>query len=257
MFRVQMDTKAAERQLTNTQKQLVFAWSLALNRTQEERQKVLGTHIVSTLTVRSASTRRELPKVVRFAREDRADRKAGKLQASLRIIGGNVRATAPIFQRLGAIVLRQDEGGAQTSSALYRSQRGQFVVGGFIIPAPGLRTSTKPMSRALYPDAIGLSTRSTRIEDSDDPARQYKGGKKKRGRGFKKGTRYYFVAEGVGIFVRQQVGKQSEYDAVWFFRTRITLPPRLQLEATYLRDLEPQLAANFRGFFAFAMRTAK
>lgn len=257
MFRVKMDTRAAEKDLTNTQKQLLFAMELALNRTQEDKQRVMGGHVVTTLTVRNGVARREFPKVIRFARDDRADRKKGRMTASLRVLGKDTKATAPLYERFAAIVLRHDDGGDQTSSRLYRAQNKQFTVGGFAIPAPGLRTASRGVSQALYPDNLGLGARSLRYEDSDDPARQYKGGKKKRGKGFRKGTRYYFVKEGVGIFVRQQVGDQSEYDAVWFFDQRINLPKRIRLEATHQRGLAEDLQANYQGFLAFALRTAK
>lgn len=257
MWRVSWDSRGVLRELSNQQKQHEFALQLALNRTQEERQLALQNHVTSQLTIRQAGTRQQFRRAVRFGREDRADRNARRFQATVRIIGGDTKATTDLFRRLGALILRQDDGGPATSSALYRAQNNQFTVGGFIIPAPGLRTPTRGVSRALYPSAIGLSTRSTKYEDADDAARQYKGGRKKRGRGFRKGTKYYFVKEGVGIFVRQQVGKESEYDAIWFFRTRINLPKRLDLAGVAQDGLAEQLRANYAGFFDFAMRTAK
>ena len=257
MFRVTWDDKKLLRELTNQQRQHQIAMQLALNRTQEERQRDVQEHIDTTLTIRSASARALFKRVVRFARDDRADRNANRMTATIRIIGGDTKATTDVFRRFGAMVLRQDDGGTATSSALYRTQRRTFSAEGFILPAPGLRTATRGVSRRLYPAAIGLSARSIRREDSDDPARQYKGGAKKRGRGFRKGTKYYFVKEGVGIFVREQIGKHSEYDAVWFFRRQINLPKRLNLAGVAQDGIEAQLRANYLGFYDFAMRTAR
>ena len=255
MFRVRFDTRALLKDLTNQQKQHTFAFDLAKNRTLEERQRMLQDHIEQRLTIRVRQARRFFRQAVRFGREDRADTRRGQPTATLRIIGGSVAATTAVFRRFGALILRHDDGGPATSSALYRAQNNTFTVGGFVIPAPGLRGPSKAVPQALYPKALGLSTRSA-ISGGDEFARQYKGGAKKRG-GFKKRTRYYFVKEGVGIFVRTQVGKESEYDAVWFFRTQITLPKRLDLAGTFAAGLEEQLRANYVGFFAFAMRTAK
>jgi hypothetical protein len=260
MIAIEFNTAQVVSTLTDVQKrQIPFATQLTLNRTQESRQQRLQTHITTDLTIRNASTKEQFRKVVRFAREDRADRKAARLEARLRILGGDTKATAPIYQRLGGMVLRQDEGGPRTSSALYRAgsaDASRFVTGGFAMPAPGLRTSTKAIQRKLYPYALGL-TPQLKIAGGDQFNTQYKGGRKKKGKGFRKGTKFFFVKEGVGIFVREQVGKNSEYDAVWFFRQRINLPKRLRLDATYQDGLGQELNENFAGFLSFALRTAK
>jgi hypothetical protein len=255
MFRVKFDERPILRDITNQQKQHVFAFDLAKNRTIEERQQLIQDHISTNLTIRQASARTQFRRAVRFAREDRADTRRGQPNATLRIIGGGVAARTDLFKRFGALILRQDDGGSASSSALYRTQRNELAVGGFTIPAPGLRSATKGVARSLYPAAIGLTTRRA-IAGGNEFANQYKGGAKKRG-GFRKNTRFYFVKENVGIFVRQQLGKRSEYDAVWFFRTRITLPKRLDLAGTFNRGLEEQLRANYVGFYDFAMRTAR
>lgn len=262
MIIASIDVRGAVRDAENFLKQHVFAMELAINRTQEERQRAMQDRAERVLTIRQPSTRRLMRRAIRYGREDRADRKAGRLQGVIRIVGGSVAPTTDVIGRMGGILLRHDDGGAQTSSALYRTQDSQFTVGGFVIPAPGLRTESKGVPRNLYPAAIGLSARSLKYEESDDPQRQYKGGRKKptkkgKVRGFKKGTRFYFVKEGVGIFVREQLGKRSEYDAVWFFRRSITLEPRLQLVSTYEDGLEAQFQANYVGFLDFALRTAK
>lgn len=265
MLQIQFNTAQVIRTLTDVQRrQLPFATQLTLNRTQEERQRVLQDHITTDLTIRGGGTKANFRKVVRFAREDRADRAAGQQSATLRILGGDVKATAPVIQRLASIVLRQDEGGPRTSSQLYRAggaltaatqSRSRLVVGGFALPAPGLRTKAKGVSRKLYPVSIGLVPQRA-IAGGEQFNSSYKGGRKKKG-GFRKGTKYYFVKEGVGIFVREQVGKNSEYDAVWFFRQRITLPRRLRLAERFNDGLAEQLQTNFQGFLTFALRTAK
>ncbi len=262
MIRASVDVRAVLRDVTNFEKQHVFAMELAINRTQEERQVTMQDRAQRVLTIRQPSTRRLLRRAIRYAREDRADRKAGRLFGTIRIIGGSVAPTTDVMGRMGGILLRHEDGGTQSSNALYRTQDAQFTMGGFVIPAPGLRTESKGVPRNLYPAAIGLSARSLKYEDSDDPQRQYKGGrmrptKKGKVRGFKKGTRFYFVKEGVGIFVREQLGKSSEYDAVWFFRRTVRLEPSLQLASTYETGLEAHFQANLAGFLDFALRTAK
>lgn len=257
MITIQFNTDQVISTLTDVQKKHVpFAVQLTLNRTAEDRQRRMQDRISTQLTIRSGSTKEQFRRVVRFARQDRADRKAGQTAATLRILGSDTAATAPLFQRLGALVLRHEEGGSRTSSALYRTPANTFTPGGFIIPAPGLRSANKAMPRKLYPSAIGLSTRQA-IAGGTAFASTYKGGKKKRGKGFKKGTKFYFVKPGVGIFVREQVGARSEYDAVWFFTPRITLPKRLRLEETFVDGLAEQLHTNFNGLLLYALRTAK
>lgn len=256
MLTIAFNTDAVVKDLTTVQqKQIPFAMQLTLNRTQEERQKLLQDRITSQLTIRVPSTRAGFRKVIQFGRADRADRKAGKTSATLRVLGGNAKAEAPLLQRLSTMVLRQDEGGSRTSSELYRTTANTFTPGGFIIPAPGLRGPSKPMARKLYPSNLGLTARQA-ISGGTEFAKSYKGGKKKRG-GFKKNTAFYFVKPGVGIFVRQQLGARSEYDAVWFFRQRVTLPKRLRLEETFADGLSERLQANFNGFLLYALRTAK
>lgn len=247
---------AAQAELANDQKNMKFAMALAINRTLKARQKVMRAHTKTALTVRQGAARKLMRDAIQIGDADWADEKVDRFVGRIRIIGGDTAANTDVMKRIGAILLRQDQGGEQTSSRLYRSQRNAFVVGGFPIPAPGLRTASRGVPRSLYPDAIGLGTRSTRYEDSDDAARQYKGGKKKRG-GFKKRTRYYFVKEGVGIFVRQQVGKDSEYDAVWFFKTRIHLPKRLNFERQFMDGLDTEFQARLAAAVTFALRTAK
>lgn len=255
MFAVRFDDRPVLKAIDNERKQMPFAWALALNRTQEERQRAMRDHVDSTLTIRNARARAFFAQAIRFAREDRADVRQNRLSATIRILGRDTAAQTDVFRRFGGMLLRHDDGGSASSSALYRSQRNEFVVGGFAIPAPGLRGPNKQVPQRLYPKALGLSTRSA-ISGGDEFALQYKGGKKKRG-GFRKGTRYYFVKEGVGIFVRQQIGVESEYDAVWFFRTKITIPKRLDFDGVHQAGLAEQLRANYVGFYNFALRTAR
>lgn len=256
MLDIKFNTADVLRQLTNVQKkQIPFARQLTLNRTAEERQRLMQDRITTQLIIRRASDRSRFRKIVLFARADRAQKTTGPTSATIRILGGDTKATAPVNQRFGSLVLRQEQGGQHTSSELYRHGN-QLVSEGFIIPAPGLRTATKGVSRKLYPKSIGLSLRQA-IAQGNEFTTSYKGGKKKRGKGFKKGTKFFFVKPGVGIFQREQIGKHSEYDAVWFFRRRITIPRRLQLAETFADGLAQNIQRNFAGFLDFALRTAK
>lgn len=237
-------------------KQVPFALQLSINRTLESRQLLLQDHVDDNLTIRG-NARSKFRGAIRFAREDRADKKADKLTGQLRILGVDTSATAPVYQQIGALILRQDQGGTRTSDQLYRGPHDQeLILGGFAIPAPGLRTAAKGVPRKLYPVNLGLTTR-TAIAGGNEFSSNYKGGRTKSGKRFKKNTKFYFVKKDVGIFVRQQIGAESEYDAVWFFRRQINLPNRLHLAETFERGLDDELAVNFNGFLQFAIRTAK
>lgn len=250
-----LNTARFERDVQETGRQAVFALAVAINKTLEQKQAQLRAHVNSKLTVRNSKARQIFGDVFRFGREQRADVKRLPLSGKIEVLGGSVGAQASLFKRAGAIVIRHEEGGSSSSSMMYRNQRGQLSVEGFTIPAPGLRTASSGVPRSLYPAAIGLTTRRA-IAGGTEFARQYKGGAKKRG-GFKKGTKFYFVKENVGIFVREQVGKQSEYDALWFFRRRINLPRRLRIAETFSNGLEARLAQNYAVAFANAIRTAR
>ncbi|BAH39281.1 MAG TPA: hypothetical protein DGD08_10305 [Gemmatimonas aurantiaca] len=257
MISIHLDVKRAVKDIDNVLKQQLYATEKAINETQFRRRERMQHRVTSTLNIRQAAARRDLPKAVRYDREDRASRKANRFTGQIRIVGGSVRPETELYKRYGGIILRHDEGGQFSSNALYRTQNRQFTAGGFVIPAPGLRSAARGMPRSLYPAQIGLSSRSIKYEDSDDPQRQYKGGKKKRGRGFRKNTRFYFVKENVGIFVRTQVGKESEYDAVWFFRRQINIRGRLELEKTYQYGLAQEYRNRYGTEFEKAMRSAK
>ena len=261
MIRVDFDTSALVASLNDFQKrQIPYALSLAFNETQKSRQAKLRTHITSNLAIRSSGNRKLFGDAVRFLTADKANKKVVPMSATLRIFGGSVDSRSPVNQRLGGMILRQNEGGPRTSSALYRASSGskqRFVTGGFVIPAPGLRGATKAMPKKLYPYALGL-TPQLAIAGGDQFNMQYKGGRKKKGAGFKKNTRFYFVKPDEGIFVREQRGgKESEYDAIWFFRRRISLPRRLRLEEVYRDGLPQELDRNFNAAFEKAMRTAR
>lgn len=254
-IKIELPIKKFDKALTNYEKQSNFAMARAVNRTMEQRQLDEQEHIARTLKIRNGTARSYFRRVVQFGRADRADHKVQPIAAQLRIIGGTEAARTDVFKRFGALVLRHADGGARTSDQLYRNQRNELSPEGFAIPAPGLRTATRGVPRNLYPAAIGLTSRRA-IEGGFHFANQYKGGKKKRG-GFRKGTKYYFVKEGVGIFVREQLGKHSEYDALWFFRRRITLKPELKLDSVFQGGLSDHLARNYAVMLADALRTAK
>ncbi|GAB1344784.1 hypothetical protein [Gemmatimonas sp.] len=269
------DTARFQRDLAAYGRQAVFASAVAINRTLEQKQAQLRAHVTSRLTIRNGKARQLFADVIRFGASDRADVKRQQLSGRIVVLGGQTEARTNLFRRFGQMVIRHEQGGTVSSNALYRAQNNQLTVGGFAIPAPGLRSATKAMPRALYPKNVGLSTRQA-ISGGTEFARQYKGGKKKRG-GFKKDTRYYFVKEGVGIFVREQrrvakgprkgismasasrgfMDKSSEYDAVWFFRPRIRLPRTLKIEETYIGGLEERFRVNYETALADALRSAR
>jgi hypothetical protein len=253
-------------------KQIPFALASALNKVAKARQLLMQQHILTKLTIRNAGAKTVFGKVVQFRREDVADKK-GPFVATIRILGGNLKAEAKVLQRISSIVLRQEEKRPGVSQALYRSGK-RFIVGGFVIPAPGLRSETKAMPRALYPVNIGLTPRG-KIEGGTTFNTQYKGGRKKRG-GFRKNTRFYFAVEGKGIFVREQLSATktlqgvtptggrytrtvgvSQYDSVWFFKKTVKASRRLDIDKTFTDGLDQQLGTVFDQQLVTALRTAK
>jgi hypothetical protein len=112
------------------------------------------------------------------------------------------------------------------------------------------------MSRALFPVSIGLSPVRA-IGGGETQNSNYKGGAKQRGTGFRKNTKFFFATE-KGIFVRNQLSNgESEYDALWWFRPRVTLKPRLGFSQTFDRVVSERLPINFIGALRFALRTAR
>lgn len=249
------NTARFQKDITTYGRQAVFAAAVAINRTLEQKQGQLRGHVKSRLTIRNAKARQFFADAIQFGRNDRADLRRQPLAGRIIIVGGNQQARTSLFRRFGQMLIRQEEGGTSTSNAMYRTQGNQLTVGGFALPAPGLRGANKAVPRKIYPTAIGLTTRRA-IAGGNEFATQYKGGKKKRG-GFRKNTRYFFVKENVGIFVREQLGKESEYDAVWFFRRRVQIPKRLRLEETFTGGLEERFRVNYEKALDEALRTAR
>ncbi len=201
---LQINTTKFVKEIDKELRQLPFIMATAINSTNELKQRQIHEHVERVLDIRAAQVRKIAREVVRYGRDNRADSKAGKLEGRIEVLGSTVSAQTPQHRAIAAILLRQDDAGPQTSMALYRAQNGQLTMGGFAIPSDssGLsRTPTRGMDPKLYPWALGL-TEYRAISGGTQFSSQYKGGKRKGGRGFKAGTAYYFVEEGVGIFER-------------------------------------------------------
>ncbi len=276
MLKLEFDPQNKMRAMTaDIEKQLRYATELTLNRTAVARQKLLRNHITSKLTIRKGENL--FREVVLFQNADRADRTKDRFTATLRIIGSpSAKAERDKYRRIGAVVLRQDTGGPQTSSAVYRTTGNKLRSEGFVLPAQGLRGPRKAMPLGLYPHNIGVSL-YRKPDGGTFFAKSNKGGRYKRGakKGqFKKGTRFYFVKPGVGIFAREPLlgdvtgqrgrgfsrgsaDQRSQYDAVWFFKRRINLPRRLRLDATFFEGLERDVQQRFQREFANALRTTR
>jgi hypothetical protein len=279
MLQIQFNVDQVLRDLTDFQKrQVPFALASALNKVAKSRQQLLKQHIVGQLTIRNAAAKAQFGKVVQFRREDVADKK-GPFVATLRVLGGNLKAQAPVLQRISSIVLRQEEKKPGLSQAVYRASGGRnagmrMFHGGFVLPAPGLRSATKGVPRKLYPSALGL-TPQRRIEGGEQFNSQYKGGRTKRGK-FRKNTKFYFAVEGKGIFVREQLSATktihgvtptggrytrtvgvSQYDSVWFFKKTVKASRRLDIDKTFTEGLDQQLGTVFNEQLEHALRTAK
>ena len=254
-----VDSKAFFAQLSDREKrQLPQALKETVYKVTLDRQRRLKQHVGSVLTIRSGRT--AFLNAIRFEDADRPTK--DRPTATLRVYNGPVETSGPggkadAFRRFGAILTRQDAGEVQTSDALYRQSGNKgFTTGGFIIPAPGRRGPKGAMKRDLYPINTGL-TPYAKIEGGKYFTSQYKGGKYKRKAGFKPDTRFYFVKENVGIFLREQIEKKSKYSAVWFFRRRINIPRRVKLKETFLEGLPAQIEQTFAVEFGRAMSTAR
>jgi hypothetical protein len=269
-------------------RQVPFALAVTLNRVVESRQRDIHKHIDARLTIRSAKVRKAFRNVVLFRGKDRADKRARRFSAVLRILGGNLKAEAPLEQRISSIVLRQEEKRGSTSDRMYvlhkgRKLRHSLFPGGHAIPAPGLRTPAKNPSRAVYPASLGLLPQRA-IAGGEQLNSSYKGGRTKRGRAekgrrFKRNTRFYFtVNDGrrSGVYVREQlsstrrkqrvtptggrwtqVTQESQYDAVWFFRRSVKASRRIDIDGTFRGGIDGELRSQFDIELREALATAR
>lgn len=256
MARVSFDIDALTRDFTALEKrQVPFALALTLNATALDAQDAARVRMYARLTVRQASTRSLFERAIVFNRDGRADSRTGKLSAEVRIVGQpGFAGTSAVMARIGAILIRQEIGGVRDGTAMVRRGQ-QFQLAGNLIPFEGLRTASRSVPRQVYPVNIGLSPKSA-IAGGEEFASSYRGGKKKRGTGFKKGTKFYFATE-KAIFVREQLGKRSEVDALWWFQKRITLEPRLGFGSTFERVSAQRMPLNWVRSLDRALSTAR
>lgn len=136
-------------------------------------------------------------------------------------------------QKLGAVLARHEEANTRTKAPtggladLVRLSGNRLApVGGYFMPANGMRTSTQNPPASMYPRAIGVQMRA-------DPsgamsfAKGTKKGSKKSGNGVS-----YFATE-QGIFRRRHTGfGRADVQAIWWFRRTIRTPARLGLWET-------------------------
>jgi hypothetical protein len=140
---------------------------------------------------------------------------------------GGTKATAT--RNLGVILARHEEAGSRKSGEAYRAGKKTFI-GGFFIPAKGLRTNSANPPRSLYPKAIGV-----KMQRAVDGKPMFAKSKRKttfsRKTGQLKLGESFYAIEGVGIFRRRDsIGPKmrgQRGEPIWWFNRGIRTPARL------------------------------
>ncbi|MGH7635796.1 MAG: hypothetical protein ACRENC_18865, partial [Gemmatimonadaceae bacterium] len=197
--------------------------ALALNRTALDFQSAMRTALPQRCTIRSSVTLNFFTRMIKIATVDRATKQFPTVTISIAgPSSGSIGAQAQKAQLLA----RHELGGVHTAPL-------------FFIPAPGLRSASSNIPKALYPVNLGLTPRKLIAGGSTGGGTQ--------------GKRRTYVVPGVGIF--QRISK-DETDLLWLFRQRIVLKPRLGFYATAQATVQSRWIPNFSRAFAEAIHTA-
>jgi hypothetical protein len=145
---------------------------------------------------------------------------------------GGTKATAT--NKLGRILARHEEAGVRTSAEVYRAGNQTFV-GGFFLPAEGMRTSSANPKRSLYPTSIGIQMRRD-VDGSGTFAKSKRKTTFSRKSGQLRLGESFYAIPGVGIFRRRaEIGpkvKGQRGEPLWWFSRRVRTPARLRLWET-------------------------
>lgn len=208
------------------------ALRIAANSLGEHAQRTMRSKLGERFTMRG--TRQGFERAIIF--QEAKSNNPRRTQAILKVGSDQGGTKATGTRRLGLILARHEEAGARSSAEVYRAG-GQTFVGGFFIPAKGMRTASANPPRALYPSAIGAKMRrqpdgSGIFAKSKRKTRTVKG-QVVRGESF-------YVVPNVGIFRRRQSqfgnlrggSVMSEGEPLWWFNKRVRTPARLRLWET-------------------------
>lgn len=223
-MKITVDTAAFAARLNATeQRQLPFAIALALNHTANDVQAAVRATLPQRFTIRSSVTLNFFNRMIKIATADRATKQVHAVTVG---IAGPASGSIGAEAQKAALLARHELGGVHTAPV-------------FFLPAPGLRTASSNIPKALYPVNLGLTQRKLIAGGS--------------AAGGSQGKRRTYVVPGVGIF--QRISK-DETDLLWLFRQRITLKPRLGFTTTATATIETRWIPNFAAAFAQAISTA-
>ncbi|HEX6925654.1 MAG TPA: hypothetical protein VF167_09490 [Longimicrobiaceae bacterium] len=242
MFSITVDKDAVERALKDFPRQTPFALALGITNTLKDAQRAVQKQLDDVFTLRG--TQRFFYRAVKLTLATKSNP------------NGNIRIEGPETitgpdARIAAAILRHEEGGAKTSRAVYRGST-RNIVGGFFLPAKGLRTSSAGVPRALYPKNIGAQLRRDATGKKFLASNQ-KGRKRRRGQAGRE--RSYFVTAR-GIYERRHFGATSAIRLIWAFEPRIRLRPRLGFYRTVQRVIDVHLQPNMTRAIDHAIKTA-
>ncbi len=218
---VTVDTRAFAAACDDIAKrQLPYAVSLAMNRTGEEARNRMRNQLHLSFTIRTGQSAKFLEQQIQVTERSRKDN-----------LALTVAARGP-----GAKMLARHEKG------------GVRVAAPFFIPTEELRPSRQSViPRSKYPKALRLDTRRGIVGSL--PA-------------LRKGKRRTFIIQSdrtpraSGIYERFGPRK-DEIRALWLFRPRVTLKPRLQFVKTVTDFWSDHFLDNLAGFLGVALKTAR
>jgi len=247
MISVQVDTRDAARYLDDVAKrQLPFAIMRGINKTLDDAQAAIRDHLNRAFIFRTGASRKFAERTILIRKEDRATKDNPS---------GTIRVDA---NRGKWDMLSKFEAG------------GPRVAGNptfpFAIPTSAIRPSFgDSVPRSLYPKNLGLV-----------PRRSIKGAFEYHAKGRSRKAGVHTTASGVvqlkgknrtfvigapgsrdwGVFRRVGPGR-GDVRLIWAFRTRITLEPILEFEATARQTVAERWKANFDDALAYALATAR
>lgn len=208
------------------------AVKLAANAIGEHAQRTMRARLADRFTMRGTGTAFQRAVVFQAAKSNNARR----TQALLKVGSDQGGTKATGTRNLGVILARHEEAGVRSSNEVYRAA-GQTFVGGFFIPAKGLRSGSANPPRSLYPSAIGAKMR----RQPDGSGIFAKGKRKTRTvQGQVVRGESFYVIPNVGIFRRRQSqfgslrgsSVMSQGEPIWWFNKRVRTPARLRLWET-------------------------
>lgn len=220
------DVKAA---LAALGRDAVHARRLAVNSLGEHMQSRMQNQIPNRFTFRG--TRSLFTQAIVF-QEATASKDAILRVGSDGPMGKKASAT----KRLGQILARHEEASARTSGEVYRAG-GKTFIGGFFLPAAGMRTASTNPARRLYPINIGAKLRSG---DGRDGGQYFAKSKRETKWSRKTGQlslgESFYAIPGVGIFMRSYyIGPKTKGERgtpLWWFSKDVRTPARLRLWET-------------------------